>query len=198
MTNGTELQQFILPPQLLTLMDTINYIGSSHNLVLDSLLCQMENLKNGNISLTNQQSEESYIISFIDNFYQLSGFNCSAYIDTSSLDLTHEITMDELTGSNSNLSSQAVILIDSMNLFFEDYIQNMDLNLFISKCNQIISQSLNLSSYYERIICASGASVAKNSAIYWSDTSKISRFEGLMITNRINKNIDNPELQMTA
>lgn len=157
--------------------DTIELVRIHHNEFLDYALDDFEKIKNGDNEGINW-SWQMHTILLAQSFFSEKGWSIENY-DTNSMLDTMYTELIYIIENDTLLSIEGKNFLRRLDTITNDFIQNECLFSYISKCNQIIDMSLSLSDKLETLIVGTAASIAKNSATYWSDSNRIIRFRAM-------------------
>ena len=173
-------------------MDTINLIGLQHNECLDTLLTRFERIKTGE-ELGPNMSWQSYTTMIAFEFASEKGWN-SDFMDTTDIDYDNN-SIQDILANYPTLSASAQQLINKLDLALNLYCYSDDIMAFSFIYDSIITESVNNLNRLEAIAVGVGASVGKNSAIYWSNNNNWLRLEEMLSTpERIKNKILNPTI----
>jgi hypothetical protein len=164
------------PP--ISLTDTINLIGIHHNECLDTLLSRFERVKAGEEPGLNM-SWQSYTTIIAYEFAGEKGWD-EDYMDTNDIDYDNNNSVQEILANYPTLSATAQQLLQKLDLALNLYFDSDDLTVFSYTCDSIITESVNNLDRLEAIAVGAGASVGKNSAIYWSNNNNWLRLEEML------------------
>lgn len=128
-----------------------------------------------------------HTIKLAQSFFSEKGWSIE-YCDTNSMLDTMYVELTYIIENDTLLSIEGKSFLRKLDTITNEFIQNGCLFSYISKCNQIIDMSLSLSDKVETLILGSAASIAQNSATYWSDSNKIMRFQALCEPKNKSKN----------
>jgi len=192
--------------QLNTFRDTIEYIGATHNIMLDSFIVNLNRIKNDSSYNFTYDNLTSLLLTISVPYYENEGFNITSMIDTSQIEIDTTSRTAYQTGLlDTSLSATALNYLSRIDNIIDLYFNNTINYFFLSdSLNNIITQASTLNKKYEYLIVGVAASIAKNSCYYWVENNGLSKIDNYLGENsgKINynnkKQYQNPKIQMTA
>ncbi len=192
--------------QLNTFRDTIEYIGATHNIMLDSFIVNLNRIKNDSSYNFTYDNLTSLLLTISVPYYENEGFNITTMIDTSQIEIDTTSRTAYQTGLlDTSLSATALNYLSRIDNIIDLYFNNTINYFFLSdSLNNIITQASTLNKKYEYLIVGVAASIAKNSCYYWVENNGLSKIDNYLGENsgKINynnkKQYQNPKMQMTA
>lgn len=174
----TKNNNFEEPPhptqQLGTLLDTIEYAGYTHNILMDELTNKFERIKDG-IDTVENMPWLDFVKEYVTAYYLNDGFDIVEYFDLAAYLPDPEADINDFLDTTTMISQQAKELLIKIETATDQYMLDENQQNFIDTCNSIINQSLLLPSQAEIFMCGIPASVAKYSLEYWMDTTNFDR-----------------------